>query len=135
MAAGSVSRRSALEYWIRNRYTSKFIILFLPFEFGFRIRTRIKWVRILGSGFVTVQFEFRFFFAWFLVQDPDPSQVGSNPGFRIRNGHNSKFFSLFLPFGFEFRDPDPIQVDPNPEFRSVTVLFLKFSILVPGIQD
>ena len=116
---------------------------------------------------MTVHFEFRFFFAWFLVQDPDPNQVGSNPGIRIRdgtvrisiflawflvqdpdpsqegsnpgsrirNGHNSKFFSLFLPFGFEFRDPDPIQVDPNPEFRSVTVLFLKFSILVPGIQD
>ena len=92
---GSVSRGSFLEYWIRDRYTSKIIWKFLPFEFGFRIRTWFKWVRILKSGFVTVQFEDFVFLPGFWFQDPDPSQVGSNLGFRIRNGHNSKFFILF----------------------------------------
>ena len=68
------------------------------------VRTWFKWIRGLGSGFVTVQFEdFDFSLPGFRFQDPDPIQVGSNLRFRIRNGHNSKFKILFLPLTSKFR--------------------------------
>ena len=143
---GSVSRGSTLEYWIRDRYTSKFIWKFYllssvsgsgpessGFEswdpdswryisnfdfslpgFWFRIRTRVKWVRILDSGSVTgtilnfsvfsylldSNFRIRIRFKWIRILNPDPW----------------RYFFLtfrFVPGIQDYRDPDLFQEDSD----------------------